>query len=126
MDIKSPNFAFLAACQTSAGGVFPCMFNPEHIQSLMNLLLAIEMPDEAMHIAAGFQFAGFWSIISTIWTIRDKDGPRLAEQVYCHLFRDQGRTPNATEAGEALGLAIRRLKMDIPVERLVPFVHIGV
>jgi hypothetical protein len=32
-----------------------------------------ELPGEAMHLAAGLQFAGFPSVIATMWGISDED-----------------------------------------------------
>jgi len=51
-------FAFLSTCHAASG-----------LEGL---------PGEATHLAAGIQFAGFPSVIATLWRIRDEDAPKLA------------------------------------------------
>lgn len=43
------DFVFLSACQTASG--------------------LTDLPEESLHLAAGFQFAGFRSVIATMWSI---------------------------------------------------------
>ncbi|KAF7356825.1 hypothetical protein MVEN_01018000 [Mycena venus] len=43
--------------------------------------------DEAIHLAA-MQFAGFRSVVGTLWEMADQDGPFVAREFYSHLFRD--------------------------------------
>jgi len=47
-----------------------------------------ELPGEAMHLAAGLQFAGFPNVIATMWGISDEDAPKVAEHTYRYLFRN--------------------------------------
>jgi CHAT domain-containing protein len=65
-DLSSGRFVFLSACHTAAGA--PCL------------------PGEAMHLAGGLQFAGFLSVIATMWGIRDEDAPIVARHTYEYLF----------------------------------------
>jgi len=51
--LSSAQFAFLSACHAAAG--------------------LKDIPGEAMHLAAGLQFAGFPSVIATMWSISDDD-----------------------------------------------------
>jgi CHAT domain-containing protein len=55
-------FAFLSACQAASGQK--------------------DLPREAMHLAAGLQFAGFHSIIATLWGICNEDALKVADHVY--------------------------------------------
>jgi hypothetical protein len=47
-----------------------------------------ELPGEAMHLAEGLQFAGFPSVIATMWGISDKDVLKVAEYTYQYLFHN--------------------------------------
>lgn len=51
--------AGLAACQTAKGDA--------------------DLPDEAVHLAAGMLVAGFPALIAAIWLIQDKDAPLVVE-----------------------------------------------
>jgi CHAT domain-containing protein len=106
MPLAHAEFVFLAACQTAKGD-----------SVLVN---------ESFHLGGGFIAAGFRAAIGTLWSMNDEDGPLVAEAVYSHLFRD-GRNPQASEAAEALHLAVKELKKrKVPYERWIPFIHMGV
>ncbi|KAJ7738679.1 hypothetical protein DFH07DRAFT_752413 [Mycena maculata] len=82
--------------------------------------------NESFHLGGGFIAAGFKGAIGTLWSMNDEDGPLVAETVYSHLFRD-GRQPQASDAAEALHLAVRKLReKGVPYERWMPFIHMGV
>ncbi|KAJ7210186.1 hypothetical protein GGX14DRAFT_451575 [Mycena pura] len=86
-----------------------------------------------MHLAATLLFAGFRSVVATMWTINDHDGPKIADTFYECLFKDCDANssppilPNVTKASEALHLAIakRRKEPGMTFARWVPFVHYG-
>lgn len=104
---KHKGVAFLSACQTAKGDE--------------------NLPDEAVHLAAGMMMAGYPSVIATMWGIDDVDAPEVARRVYADLLRD-GRM-NCTGASRALHKAVTGLRGEIGEEsfvRWVPFVHIGV
>jgi CHAT domain-containing protein len=107
--LPKANFAFLSACHTATG--------------------SNSLPDEAMHIAAGMQVAGFRSVIATMWSIGDDTGPRVAESVYEDLFRNLPEDFDSSEAALALNIAISKLRKG-PSKLLsphwIPFIHIGV
>ncbi|KIM83044.1 hypothetical protein PILCRDRAFT_819834 [Piloderma croceum F 1598] len=106
---KLPNaqFAFLSVCHAAAG--------------------VRDMPGEAMHLAGGLQFAGFPSIIATMWGIRDADAPIVANHTYEYLFRNGAEAFNPSDAAAALNRAILRLREDpnVTVDRWAPFIHFG-
>lgn len=106
--LTSSRFAFLSACQSASG-----------LQ---------ESPGEAMHLCAGMQFAGFSSVIATLWSIRDEDAPIIAEHTYAYLLRNGLDKIDLTEAAAALNYAVSRLREDpnITLERWAPFVYFGV
>jgi CHAT domain-containing protein len=59
--------AFLSACETAKGDA--------------------GQPDQTVHLAAAMLFAGFKSVIATLWSMGDVDGPRIAKTLYEEMFR---------------------------------------
>ena len=85
--------------------------------------------DEAIHLAAGMQFAGYRGVIGTMWSMGDEDGPVVARAFYSHMVRkreDEGGRMDYRDAAEALGKATRALRRaGVPLERWICFVHYG-
>ncbi|KAJ7731070.1 tetratricopeptide repeat-containing protein [Mycena metata] len=110
---KYLSLAFLSACETAKGDK--------------------TVPDEAMHLAATLLFAGFRSVVATMWTMNDLDGPKVADIFYKHLFKNCDPNsnppvlPNLTLVAKALHVAVAELRKEpnIPFRRWVPFVHYG-
>ncbi|KAG8725195.1 hypothetical protein FRC09_006431 [Ceratobasidium sp. 395] len=103
---KHKGLAFLSACQTATGDD--------------------ALPDEAMHLAAGMLAAGYPTVIATMWSIADEDGPDVAEVVYGELLKD-GKADH-TKAAMALHSATKKLRGKVGAEavaRWAPFIHIG-
>jgi tetratricopeptide (TPR) repeat protein len=107
-NLPSAQFAFLSACHAAAG--------------------LKDLPGEAIHLAAGLQFAGFPSVIATMWSIHDDDAPTVAECTYKYLFRNGLHMLDPSEAATALNRAILSLREnpDVTVERWAPFIHFGI
>jgi CHAT domain-containing protein len=110
VQLPHAEFAFLSACHTAVGSV------------------AFE--DEAFHVAAGLQFAGFRSVVGTLWFVSDKHAPQVTARVYEHLFASDVACPDRpdpTKAAFALGKAMRFFRDEnIPLHIWVPFIHLGV
>jgi CHAT domain-containing protein len=89
--IVSPyaNFAFLSSCQSAQ-------------DSRIHL-------DEAFHIAAGMQFAGFIGVVGTFWSVQSGFAVAIAEHFYKFLQRNNVQ-PNMQEAAEALRHAALRIR----------------
>ncbi|KAJ7206605.1 CHAT domain-containing protein [Mycena pura] len=93
---KYMSLAFLSACETAKGDR--------------------SRPDEAMHLAATLLFAGFRGVVATMWTMDDRDGPKIADIFYEYLFK--GCDPNSsppilpalTGAAKALHIAVGKLR----------------
>ncbi|KDN42638.1 hypothetical protein RSAG8_06595, partial [Rhizoctonia solani AG-8 WAC10335] len=103
---KNKGLAFLSACHTAAGDK--------------------KLPDEAVHLAAGMLMAGYPSVIATMWSMRDIDGPEMAAQIYTELLKD-GKL-DYTGAARALHGAVKKLRDRVGVtlfSRWMPFVHFG-
>ncbi|KAF8604308.1 hypothetical protein BDV93DRAFT_606014 [Ceratobasidium sp. AG-I] len=104
---KHAGLAFLSACQTAKGD--------------------IDLPDEAVHLAAGMLMAGFPAVIATMWSIRDEDAPLVAQEVYARLL--EGGKPDSRRAAKALHMAVGRLREEVGEKAFtswVPYVHLGI
>jgi CHAT domain-containing protein len=100
------DFAFLSACQTATGDE--------------------KLSEEAAHLAAGFMFSGYRSVIATMWSIKDDDAPVITDHVYSHLFDAE---LDSTQAAVALHRAVKALRLqvgDSAFLQWVPFVHMGI
>lgn len=105
LSLPHAGLAFLSACDTATG--------------------AMELPDEALHIAAAMLFAGYRGVIATMWSMNDSDGPRVADEVYARLF-EKG-IPDHTQAARALHYAVQKLRAEkASFLSWVPLIHIGV
>ncbi|KAJ6525521.1 hypothetical protein DFH09DRAFT_936551 [Mycena vulgaris] len=80
-----------------------------------------------MHLAASLLFAGFRSVVATMWTLTPT--PEVAKVFYGHHFRNADPHsnppffPDLDESAEALHLVV--LRTHVPFHRWVPFVHYG-
>ena len=96
--------AFLSACQTATGD--------------------LKLAEEAVHLAAGMMFAGYGSVVATMWAILDKDGPVIADRVYAELLN--GERADSSRAAHALHHAVQQLRLSgAPFLAWMPFIHIG-
>jgi CHAT domain-containing protein len=98
--------AVLSACQTAKGDS--------------------ELPEEAIHLAAGMQMAGYGSVVATMWSIQDDDAPIIAEKFYKYLIEESGG--DSGRAAYALHHAVshlRNIKGENNFASWVPFIHLG-
>ncbi|EIN05926.1 hypothetical protein PUNSTDRAFT_74062 [Punctularia strigosozonata HHB-11173 SS5] len=108
MPVPLPNafMAFLSACETAKGDG--------------------RQPDQTVHLAATMLFAGFKSVIATLWSMEDIDGPTIAKSVYSDIFSNDGEHLDPDEVAYALDEAIQKLRKDHPdPSRWAPYVHLG-
>lgn len=106
MNIPQAELAILSACHTAAGDR--------------------QMPDEVMHLTSGMLFAGFRSVVGTMWACTDGDGPILMEAFYKHMSRNGPDRMDFRDSAQALSMGIRELrKRKVPLERWINFVHYG-
>ncbi|KAF5339265.1 hypothetical protein D9758_013310 [Tetrapyrgos nigripes] len=112
LSLENAELAFLSACQTAAGDE--------------------NLPEEAVHLAAGMLAVGYPSVIATMWSIGDKDAPIVADKVYESLLgrSDELVTWNMSQsAAYALHAAVEHLRKEVgemEFVKWVPFVHYGV
>ncbi|CAE6463551.1 unnamed protein product [Rhizoctonia solani] len=104
---KNKGLAFLSACQTATG--------------------AADLPDEAVHLAAGLLIAGYSGVIATLWSVYDEDAPEVSRDVYTSLLT-RGVLDHL-QASRALHGAVLKLRAKVGCknfERWASFVHFGV
>ena len=115
LQIPNADLAFLSACQTSTGNS--------------------EVSDEAVHLAAGMLAAGYRSVVSTMWSIKDEYGPEVAESFYSYILKrgneDDKIQWNGASAAHAIHHATQRLRKklgdtDESLLTWVPYVHFGI
>ncbi|KDQ52923.1 hypothetical protein JAAARDRAFT_446880 [Jaapia argillacea MUCL 33604] len=105
--LPNARFAFLSACETAMGDR--------------------EFPDEVDHIAMTLLSAGFKGVVGTLWSIEDRDGPRIAEEFYSYMFRNSNGSVDISDAAFALHRAVRQIRESgASFVRWLPFIHIGI
>ena len=101
--LRNAEFAFLSACQTTVGDE--------------------ESADEVMHLASAMQFAGFHSVIGTMWAVMDVVALRITSAFYDNMIDECGCL-DYTRAALALNRTIEE-SVDIPLDLRVLYIHIG-
>jgi CHAT domain-containing protein len=99
--------AFLSACQTASGDE--------------------ELPEEAVHLAAGMLNVGYKSVIGTMWSIGDMQATRVAEKFY-EVMKKQLAAGGELRPAYALHEATQYLRKSDGVSELlrwIPFIHFG-
>ncbi|WP_243726176.1 CHAT domain-containing protein [Actinomadura rubrisoli] len=69
--------------------------------------------DEAVHVTAAFQLAGFRATVGTLWRISDQVATRVAEDVYTELTDAGTRAPDTARTALGLHHAVRRVRADL-------------
>ncbi|KAF5360183.1 hypothetical protein D9758_011336 [Tetrapyrgos nigripes] len=112
LSLENAELAFLSACQTAAGDQ--------------------NLPEEAVHLAAGMLAVRYPSVIATMWSIGDNDAPIVADKVYKSVMGcgNEVVTQNQRQSAVyALHDAVEYLRKEIGemnFVKWVPFVHYGV
>ncbi|MEU4744290.1 CHAT domain-containing protein, partial [Actinosynnema sp. NPDC023658] len=91
-----------------------------YLSTCTTMLTVGRLADEGMHIASGFQFAGFPTVIGTLWQIDDDVAHDVAESFYRSVRSDP-------DPAVALHVAVRELRNRYPGRPALwsAFVHIG-
>jgi CHAT domain-containing protein len=105
LDLKHAELAYLSACRTAVGGT--------------------TLPDEAIHLAAALQLAGYRHVIATLWTVGDQAAVEVAVAVYSALLNDSGL--DLSDTALVLHQTVRALRDATPRDptRWAPFIHAG-
>ena len=85
--------------------------------------------DEAIHIASGFQLAGFPHVVGTLWEANDRKAREVATEFYKNLFDslDSGRGFADGIVAGALHKAVASLRREFEDNPILwgPFIHLG-
>jgi CHAT domain-containing protein len=83
--------------------------------------------DEAIHLAAAFQSAGFPQVIGTLWPVADAIAAEVCEATYTHLRTSHGGALEIGQAARALHGAIRELSDRYPAAPSLwaAYLHVG-
>ena len=104
-DLQNAQFTYLSACHTTVGDE--------------------ESPDEVIHLAAAMQFAGFRSVIGTMWAVDDGHTNEIASKFYQYMVDESGRLDH-TRAALALHKTMNSLRLSkIPLDQRILYIHIG-
>ncbi|KAG8901187.1 hypothetical protein FRB99_005496 [Tulasnella sp. 403] len=95
--LPNAQFAMLSACHSAAN--------------------AQGTPDEALHLAAALQFAGFKSVVGTLWAMADCDGPTVTKEIYEQM--NKGGDWDCTMAARALHRTVKSLRLS----KGIPTIH---
>ena len=74
---------------------------------------ATELLDEAIHLTAAFQLAGYPHVVGTLWEINDAIAVRVADAFYTTLTTSDN-TIDTTGAAMALHHAVRSIRDQLP------------
>ena len=107
-NLMNAEFAYLSACHTTVGDE--------------------ESPDELIHLASAMQFAGFRSVIGTMWQVDDGETNKIIPLFYKYMVDESGRLDH-TRAAFALWKTMKALRSGkwgkVPLDQLILYVHIG-
>jgi hypothetical protein len=104
-ELPHADLAFLSACQTAVGGA--------------------ELLDEAIHLAAAVQLAGYRHVIATLWSISDTHAPDIADAVYTELtVTGEPSTANVALAVHKAAAALRASQPLRP-DLWAAYLHVG-
>ncbi|KAI9567891.1 TPR-like protein [Boletus coccyginus] len=101
-DLKNPEFAYLSACHTTVGDE--------------------ESPDEAIHLASAMQFAGFRSVIGTMWAVDDGETNKITSTFYRYMVDESGCLDH-TRAAFALNKTMK--SVHVPFDQQILYIHLG-
>ncbi|MGQ5662245.1 CHAT domain-containing protein [Streptomyces sp. ECR2.10] len=86
-----------------------------------------EQADEATHLTAAFQLAGYRSVIGTLWPINDRTALSVARDFYTELTAHRTTPPEPGRAAQALHRAVCELRDTAPAlpSRWAAYIHSG-
>lgn len=99
--------AYLSACETT--------------------ITSPSLADEAVHITAAFQLAGYQNVVGSLWPVHDQVAARLATEFYRQLTGGWTHPPETNRTAVALHEAVRAVRetyADYPIW-WAPYVHLG-
>lgn len=87
----------------------------------------LTLVDETIHIASGFQLAGFSHVLATLWPTESEVCKEVAIEFYRSLFNGQDKDAGHRKVGMAFHEAVKRARDKNPLlpSKWAPFVHMG-
>jgi tetratricopeptide (TPR) repeat protein len=104
LELRHAELAYLSSCEGGTG--------------------AQTLPDEAVHLAASLQMAGFRHVVAAVWSIPDQSAAAMAGGFYQRLEVSTGSAFDWTVA-EAVHRAARQLRSRYPPLSWAAYLHIG-
>jgi tetratricopeptide (TPR) repeat protein len=110
LQLPSPEFAYLSACDTSRGGT--------------------GIPDEAITLATALQIAGYQHVIATLWQISGLTATDVVQRLYEQIVTEHDGVIDMEIAGAAAALraavrAIRDESPELPATYWAAHIHTG-
>ncbi|MFJ3306339.1 CHAT domain-containing protein [Streptomyces sp. NPDC086549] len=105
LDLQDVTLAYLSACGTSE--------------------TRIGLADESVHLASGFQIAGYPQVIGSLWSVPDTASARLADSFYAHATEDGRLLPSRVPGALHRAVAEARHRYPDHPELWAAFVHHG-
>jgi len=75
-----------------------------------------------IHLASAMQFAGFRSVIGTMWAVDDDLARNITSTFYEHMVDESGRLDH-TRAAFALNKTMKSMRL--PLDQVVLYIHLG-
>ncbi|RPB04291.1 hypothetical protein L873DRAFT_1667734 [Choiromyces venosus 120613-1] len=88
---------------------------------------SIVLADEAIHLASGFQLAGFSHVLANLWETDDRASSEVARDFYDLLFKYEGKGDGHHQVSATFHKAVKKVRDARPnaVLTWAPFVHTG-
>ncbi|KAH8154785.1 uncharacterized protein LAJ45_01316 [Morchella importuna] len=105
---RTAQIAYLSACSTANNA-------------------ATQLADEIIHIASGFQLAGFNHVLATMWPAESAVCTEIAVAFYRALFDGSGGEEGHLRVGRAMREAVLGVRERHPLlpRKWAPFIHLG-
>jgi CHAT domain-containing protein len=111
LNIKSPKFAFLSACHTSA-------------------MRDVRLLDESITLSSAVQLSGYPSVVGSLWEVIDEHSTHVAKVVYEYILSEG--VVNAERAAEGLRKVVSDLRDRTRIRERhdpliwAPYIHVGI
>ncbi|RPA89051.1 hypothetical protein L873DRAFT_1796342 [Choiromyces venosus 120613-1] len=108
LNTQNAHLAYLSACSSARNS-------------------SLRLADEVIHLASGFQLAGFSHVLANLWETNDSASSEVARDFYHLLFQNHGTGDWHYQVAASFHEAVKRLRDKRPQNPLTwaPFIHTG-
>ncbi|RPA99746.1 TPR-like protein, partial [Choiromyces venosus 120613-1] len=108
LNTQNSHLAYLSACSSAQNS-------------------SLSLADEVIHLASGFQLAGFSHVLANLWETNDSASSEVARDFYHLLFQNHGTGDWHYRVAASFHEAVKRLRDKRPQNPLTwaPFIHTG-